>query len=52
MRITAAVLYDVNKPYSIEIGGDGKPDPEATAFRELLDQDMRAAKDHLINVPY
>ena len=32
--------------------GDGKPGPAATALRELLEQDMRAARDRLIDVPY
>ncbi|HXJ77271.1 MAG TPA: aminotransferase class IV [Candidatus Methylomirabilis sp.] len=32
--------------------GDGKPGPAAKALRELLEQDMRAAKDRLIDVPY
>ena len=32
--------------------GNGKPGPAAKALRELLEQDMRAAKDRLIDVPY
>jgi len=32
--------------------GDGKPGPAAKALRERLDQDMRSAKDRLIDVPY
>jgi 4-amino-4-deoxychorismate lyase len=32
--------------------GDGKPGPVATALRELLNADMRAAKDRLIDIPY
>ena len=32
--------------------GDGKPGPVARALRELLEQDMRAARDRLIEVPY
>lgn len=32
--------------------GDGKPGPVARALRELLDQDMRSARDRLIDVPY
>jgi 4-amino-4-deoxychorismate lyase len=32
--------------------GDGKPGPVSRALRELLEQDMRAAKDRLIEVPY
>jgi len=32
--------------------GDGKPGPAARALRALLEQDMRAAKDRLIDVPY
>ena len=32
--------------------GDGKPGPVARALRELLEQDIRAARDRLIEVPY
>jgi 4-amino-4-deoxychorismate lyase len=32
--------------------GDGKPGPVARALRELLDEDMRSARDRLIEVPY
>jgi 4-amino-4-deoxychorismate lyase len=32
--------------------GDGKPGPAATALRDLLNEDMRAAKDRLIDIPY
>ena len=32
--------------------GDGKPGPVARALRELLDADMRSARDRLIDVPY
>ena len=32
--------------------GDGKPGPIARALRELLDQDMRTARERLIDVPY
>jgi 4-amino-4-deoxychorismate lyase len=32
--------------------GDGKPGPIAKALRGLLEQDMREAKDRLIDVPY
>ncbi len=32
--------------------GDGKPGPVARALRELLEQDMRTARDRLIDVPY
>ncbi len=32
--------------------GDGKPGPVAKALRELLDHDMRAARERLIDVPY
>ena len=32
--------------------GDGKPGPAAAALRELLEQDMRTARDRLIEVPY
>jgi 4-amino-4-deoxychorismate lyase len=32
--------------------GDGKPGPVAKALRELLVQDMRTARDRLIDVPY
>ena len=32
--------------------GDGKPGPIARALRELLQEDMRAARDRLIEVPY
>jgi 4-amino-4-deoxychorismate lyase len=32
--------------------GDGKPGPVARALRELIDQDMRTARDRLIDVPY
>jgi 4-amino-4-deoxychorismate lyase len=32
--------------------GDGKPGPVARALRDLLEQDMRAARDRLIDVPY
>jgi 4-amino-4-deoxychorismate lyase len=32
--------------------GDGTPGPAARALRELLEQDMRAAKDRLLDVPY
>jgi 4-amino-4-deoxychorismate lyase len=32
--------------------GDGKPGPIARALRELVEQDMRTARDRLIDVPY
>jgi 4-amino-4-deoxychorismate lyase len=32
--------------------GDGKPGPVAGALRELVEQDMRSARDRLIDVPY
>ncbi|MGH7332631.1 MAG: aminotransferase class IV, partial [Candidatus Rokuibacteriota bacterium] len=32
--------------------GDGKPGPVAKALRALLEQDMRTARDRLIDVPY
>jgi 4-amino-4-deoxychorismate lyase len=32
--------------------GDGKPGPVSAALRDLLQQDMRAAPDRLIDVPY
>jgi 4-amino-4-deoxychorismate lyase len=32
--------------------GDGKPGPVATALRELLERDMRSARDRLIDIPY
>ena len=32
--------------------GNGKPGPVALALRELLERDMRAARDRLIEVPY
>ena len=32
--------------------GDGKPGPVAAALRDLLQEDMRAARDRLIDVPY
>jgi 4-amino-4-deoxychorismate lyase len=32
--------------------GDGKPGPVARALRELLQDDMRSARDRLIEVPY
>jgi 4-amino-4-deoxychorismate lyase len=32
--------------------GDGKPGPVAKALRDLLEQDMRSARDRLIDVPY
>ncbi len=32
--------------------GDGKPGPVARALRELLEQDMRSARERLIEVPY
>jgi 4-amino-4-deoxychorismate lyase len=32
--------------------GDGKPGPVARALRELLEQDMRTARNRLIEVPY
>jgi 4-amino-4-deoxychorismate lyase len=32
--------------------GDGRPGPVARALRELLDADMRSARDRLIDVPY
>jgi len=32
--------------------GDGKPGPVARALRELLDADMRSARERLIEVPY
>jgi 4-amino-4-deoxychorismate lyase len=32
--------------------GDGKPGPVAAALRERLAQDMRSARDRLIDVPY
>ena len=32
--------------------GDGTPGPVARALRELLEQDMRTARDRLIDVPY
>jgi 4-amino-4-deoxychorismate lyase len=32
--------------------GDGKPGPVARALRDLLDADMRSARERLIDVPY
>ena len=32
--------------------GDGKPGPVAAALRDLLAEDMRAARDRLIDIPY
>ena len=32
--------------------GDGKPGPVARALRELLQDDMRSARERLIDVPY
>jgi len=32
--------------------GDGQPGPVARALRELLEHDMRSARDRLIDVPY
>ena len=32
--------------------GDGKPGPTARALRDLLERDMREAKDRLIDIPY
>lgn len=32
--------------------GDGRPGPVARALRELLEQDMRSARDRLLEVPY
>jgi len=32
--------------------GDGKPGPVARALRELLQEDMRSARERLIDVPY
>ena len=32
--------------------GDGRPGPIARVLRELLDQDMRTARERLIDVPY
>jgi 4-amino-4-deoxychorismate lyase len=32
--------------------GDGRPGPVARALRELLHEDMRTARDRLIDVPY
>jgi len=32
--------------------GDGKPGPAARALRDVLDRDMREAKDRLIDIPY
>ncbi|MBI4628952.1 MAG: aminotransferase class IV, partial [Candidatus Rokubacteria bacterium] len=32
--------------------GDGTPGPVARALRELLEQDMRSARDRLLEVPY
>ena len=32
--------------------GDGKPGPAARALRDLLDRDMREAKNRLIDIPY
>jgi 4-amino-4-deoxychorismate lyase len=32
--------------------GDGAPGPVARALRELLEQDMRSARDRLLEVPY
>ena len=32
--------------------GDGKPGPVARALRELLERDMRSARERLIEVPY
>jgi 4-amino-4-deoxychorismate lyase len=32
--------------------GDGKPGPVARALRALVDEDMRTARDRLIDVPY
>jgi hypothetical protein len=32
--------------------GDGKPGPVSRALRELLEADMRSARDRLIDIPY
>ena len=32
--------------------GDGKPGPVTRALRELLEEDMRSARERLIEVPY
>jgi 4-amino-4-deoxychorismate lyase len=32
--------------------GNGKPGPMARALRDLLERDMREAKDRLIDIPY
>jgi len=32
--------------------GDGRPGPIAQALRELLERDMRSARDRLIDIPY
>jgi 4-amino-4-deoxychorismate lyase len=32
--------------------GDGKPGPVAAALRDLLNADMRTARDRLIDIPY
>jgi 4-amino-4-deoxychorismate lyase len=46
ITVAPVVAWD-NKPI-----GDGKPGPVAKALLELLQQDMRTARDRLIDVPY
>ncbi len=46
IKVAAIVEWD-GRPI-----GDGRPGPMARALRELLERDMREAKDRLIDVPY
>ena len=46
VRVAPVVEWD-GKPV-----GDGKPGPVARALRELLEHDMRSARERLLDVPY
>jgi len=46
VKVAPIVAWD-GKPI-----GDGKPGPVARALRHLLQEDMRSARDRLIEVPY
>lgn len=46
VKVAPVVAWD-NQPI-----GDGKPGPVSRALLELLEEDMRSARDRLIDVPY
>jgi 4-amino-4-deoxychorismate lyase len=46
IKVAPVVAWD-NQPI-----GDGKPGPVSKALLELLDEDMRSARERLIDVPY